>query len=533
VAFWFGVAACTAGVSLHLPMYYSARTMGYRMAGMRPDAAMLTGMALLGVGLAAGLYGLMPAGAGAVRRRAARIRVRALDDAPLGRRHVLLLAAMAVAIVIDGMKPAALSFVTPGMAREYGLKSALTPHGHPSVALLPLCGIGGTVIGSLLWGWLGDRIGRRASLIYAGLLFVTTSICGTMPSFSWNLLMCFIMGIGAGGMLPVAFTLMAETIPARHRGWLMVLIGGEVAGAYVLTSWLAGALTPHYSWRILWLIGLPTGLLFIGLSYWIPESPRYLLATGQDEAAADVMRAFGAEAVPVEAVPVGSAPGTAGGPGDIRGLFAGRLFGTSTAIIILAIGAGIVTYGFQQWIPTNLEHLGYTSVASDYTLRNAAVIGLPLTVAAALLYGFWSSRKTIMVIGGLTVVSLVWIAAEGNSLAANHTLLTGLLVVPIAGISSAVAVICSYATEIYPTRLRSRGAGLTAGMTKAGGVLILALVVAAATTPSIAVTSLIGAVPLLIGVLIMAWTGPETRSRRLEEITAPAALVPTTADQAE
>lgn len=43
---------------------------------------------------------------------------------------------------------------------------------------------------------------------------------------------------------------------------------------------MAGALTPHYSWRIMWLIGRPAGLLFIALSHWIPESPRYLLAAG-------------------------------------------------------------------------------------------------------------------------------------------------------------------------------------------------------------------------------------------------------------
>jgi putative MFS transporter len=103
-----------------------------------------------------------------------------------------------------------------------------------------------------------------------------------MPGFSWNLLMCFLMGIGAGGMLPITFTLLAETIPARHRSWLMVLVGGGVSAAgYVLTSWLAGALTPHYSWRILWLIGLPTGVVFLALNYWIPESPRFFLAVGR------------------------------------------------------------------------------------------------------------------------------------------------------------------------------------------------------------------------------------------------------------
>lgn len=515
VAFWCGAAACAAGVLLHLPMYYDARTMGYHMAGMQPDAAMLAGMALIGAGLAAGLYGLMPRAAGEIRRRAARIRVEALDDAPLRWPHVALLAVMAVAITIDVMKPTTLSFVAPGMAAEYGLKSAVTPHGGLPVALLPLCGISGTVLGSFAWGWLGDRIGRRASIIFAGLLFVTTSICGAMPGFTWNLLMCFVMGIGAGGMLPIAFALMAETIPARHRGWLMVLIGGDVAGAYVITSWLAGALTPHYSWRIMWLIGLPTGLLFIALSHWIPESPRYLLATGRDDAAEAVLRRFGAAVLPGpddDGVPAGRARG------GFRELAARPFAGPGAAIVILAVGVGFVTYGFQQWIPVNLQHLGFKSVNSDYTLRNAALIGLPLSFAVAWLYGFWSSRKTIIAVCAVTIVTLAWFALAGDLLARDHALLTGLLVVPIAGISSVAAAVTAYAAEIYPTRVRSRGTGLAAGMTKAGGVAVLALAVAAATTPSITVTAILGAVPLLAGIGVLGRFGPETRRRGLEDI---------------
>jgi putative MFS transporter len=72
---------------------------------------------------------------------------------------------------------------------------------------------------------------------------------------------------------------------------------------------------------------------------------------------------------------------------------------------------------------------------------------------------------------------------------------------------------------VYPTRVRSSGTGLAAGATKAGGVLIIALVVAATTTPSIAMTALIGVIPLAVGIAIFARFGYETRSRRLEDIS--------------
>jgi MFS transporter, putative metabolite:H+ symporter len=523
IAFWFGAAACATGVILHIPMYYSARSMGYRMVGMHPDAAMIVGMALIGVGLISALYGLLPKHSRQIEARTTHIQVRALDDARIRPQHVALLLVISVAIVIDAMKPAALSFVAPGMAKEYGLKAATNPHGGLPVSLLPLSGICGLVLGSFMWGWLADRIGRRSSILYAGLLFVSTSICGAMPGFTWNLLMCFLMGIGAGGLLPITFSLLAETVPARHRGWLLVLVGGGAASVgYVLTSWLAGALTPHYSWRILWLIGLPTGVLFIALNYWIPESPRFLIAAGQPAEAEKIMRHFGARVVGGEdelAQPDGDATD------GFRQLISRPFIGSSAAVAVLAIGVGLITYGFQLWIPTNLQHLGYTAVNSDYIVRNAALIGLIPAVLAAAAYGFWGSRKTIFTSFALLAITLVGFIIAGNSLAHHHGVLLALLVIPLSGTSLVGAIVIAYASEIYPTRIRSRGAGFAAGVTKAGGVLIIALVVAATTTPSIALTALIGVIPLVIGMVIFGWAGRETRNRRLEEINQDKILV--------
>ena len=319
-------------------------------------------------------------------------------------------------------------------------------------------------------------------------------------------------------MLPITFALLAETIPARHRGWIMVLIGGVMAGVgYVLTSWLAGALTPHYSWRILWLIGLPTGVIFIALNHWIPESPRFLIAAGREEEAETIMLQFGAAVVTGE-------PGRGelpeeSGYDSFRQLFSRPFIGFTAAITVLALGAGLIAYGFQLWIPTNLVHLGYTAVSSDYIVRNAALIGLPISLVVTAMYGFWSSRKTIIIFFGLTAVALLGFVIVGNSVAHDHDLLTALLVVPLSGTNLVAGIIAVYASEMYPTRVRSRGTGFAAGITKAGGVLIIATVVAAATTPSIALTAVIGAVPLLLGMAIFAVNGLETRNRPLEEIS--------------
>ena len=520
-AFWLGVAAVTAGVILHLPMYFESSVMHYHMAGMAMDASMKFGMLIIIAGLAASYYGLLPRGDVAAAAAKRRVRIRAMDDAKLNGQHVLLLLIMAIAITIDVMKPVTLGFVVPGMAKEYGLKHpVLNPHGSVPVSLLPFFGITGTVIGSFVWGWLGDRIGRRASILLAAVTFIGTSICGAMPDYRWNFAMCFIMGLGVGGMLPIVFALLAEIIPARHRGWLMVLIGGDVAGAYIATSWLASTVgAPNaFGWRVLWLLGLPTGVLLVLLNRWIPESPRFLIQHGRDAEAREVMERYGAAIVEEDRSELQVVEGSV--KSRWVQLVQGRFAGLTAVLILFGVGVGLVTFGFQLWIPSNLRALGFDEVTADRILRDSALLGFPATFLIAWMYGFWSSKKTLILLGVLTAAALGGFVVLGDDVVSNRALLYALLVVPITGISSIQAVLVAYASEVYPTRVRGRATGLGAGATKLGGILIITLVVLAVAPPSISITSLIGAVPMGLGALAVIAFGVETRHKRLEEITA-------------
>jgi putative MFS transporter len=521
--FWLGLLITSAGVALQLPMYFMARGMHYVLAGMPVTPQMWAGMALLITGIVITAYGLFPA-ASTISAGARGIKVAALDDTPIGKPHLLLLLGLAFAVTIDVMKPVALAFVAPGAAAEYGLKSPLHPHAHGlPVGLYPLAGITGTMVGSILWGWIGDRMGRRASILLAGVIFIATSTCGTMPQYWMNLVTCAIMGIGVGGMLPIAFTLICETIPKRHRGWTMVLIGGDIAGAYIIVSWLAStwASPAHFGWRLLWLIGFPTGLVMLLLNHWIPESPRFLLQHGRYAQARAVMKRYGAAIVEettseAQAEQARAEQAQAG----FRRLASAPFLGLTAAIVLLALSVGMTQYGFQQWMPSNLQRLGFNSVAASSILRNAAIIGFPLSLPVALLYGNWSSKKTVLLITALMGASLTVFTVAGDSIAHDKALLYVFLVIPVWGISILNAILAAYTAEIYPTVVRARGSGLSAGAAKAGGVAILALVAAAAAAPSIRITASLALAPLALAVLAVAVFGPETRHKQLEQISA-------------
>jgi MFS transporter, putative metabolite:H+ symporter len=329
------------------------------------------------------------------------------------------------------------------------------------------------------------------------------------------------MGLGAGGLLPLTFTLLAEIIPARHRGWAMVLVGADAAAAYILTSWLAGWLAPHYSWRILWLIGLPTGLLLVVLNRWIPESPLFLLSQGRPDEAQVILEQYGAEII--------EDPGSA--PPSQRGsywqLIRRPFAGVAAGIGVSAIGVGLITYGFQLWLPTNLQEIGFTGVTAAKVLRNSALLGFPLTLLAAWLYGFWSSKKTIFALSVVTIAALIGLALAPTS----HAVLQAMLAIPIATTGSLAAVLAAYGAEIYPTRIRARATGMAAGASKVGGVIIIALVAASLAIPSLATTALLGVIPLAAAIVLIAVSGRETRGQRLDAIVpvaSPETAVPLT-----
>lgn len=514
--FWLGILATTVGVAMQLPMFFMARDMHYVLAGMAVTPMMSIGMGLMFVGLCVTAYSLVPPRRSTVLP--SNIRIGALDDAPIRPAHIGLVLVLAIAITIDVMKPTAFAFLASGAAKEYGLRGPLNPHAHAlPIGLYPLSGITGTMIGSFIWGALGDRIGRRAAILLAAVIFIATSTCGTMPEYWMNLITCFCMGLGVGGLLPIAFSLMSEAIPKRHRGWLMVLIGSDIAGAYIIVSWLSAtwASPAHFGWRLLWLIGLPTGLLLLLLNRWIPESPRFLIQQGRDEEARAVMERYGAVILPEEP----SQTPTAAVSGSFRQLVSGPFGGLSLAILLLALSVGTTQYGFQQWMPSNLQRLGFSATTASEILRNAALIGFPFSLPTALLYGFWSSKKTVIAVASLMAAALLCFALFGDRVAGNRTALYALLVIPVWGISILNSVLAAYTAEIYPTVIRARGSGLSAGATKAGGVVILAVAAAAVAVPSVRLTAAVGAVPMVLAIIAVIIFGPESRSKQLEEIT--------------
>lgn len=504
----------TLGVVSHIPMFIHASHMNYQMVGMAMDTTMLVGMALIPFGLALASYGLMP------RLTALRlnnshevIQFHVADNSPLNTQHIKLVIALLVAVIVDVMKPATLGFVMPGMTIEY----KITNETVGSVALVALTG---TAIGSIVWGRMADLLGRRAAILLSALMFIGTAICGAMPSFGWNLAMCFLMGLSAGGLLPITFTLMAEMIPARHRGWLLVALGGiGTSAGYLLASGAAAILEPLFSWRSLWLLGLPTGLIVILLNRYIPESPRFLANAGLIKQAKAVLYKYNGQLDAINTnSPIQNDPATHSESGFYK-MMRGPYALITLALIGTGTAWGITNFGFLLWLPTNLRELGMSAKATNSLLAQSGLFALPGILLVIWLYHSWSSIKTLVLFVALTALSLgLFIVCDFFSYLNNTMIIlsTSLLLISSSGV---IAMLIPYAAEIYPVQHRGAGAGLIAASSKFGGI-IGALLGVAGVFEQVGVSALIIATPLVFCALILFKHGVDTRGRRLENIQA-------------
>lgn len=506
--FWLGCLAIIFGVLAHVPMFVHASHMGYHMAGMPMDNTMLIGMGLIPLGVLLAGYGLMPRLSELGAEPHPNLQFHVADRLPLNAEHWKLVVVLMVAVAVDVMKPATLGFVMPGMTREYDISSQ-------TAGTLALVALTGTTVGSILWGVLADVLGRRAAILLSALMFIGTAICGAMPSFSWNLIMCFLMGLSAGGLLPIAFTLMAESIPAAHRGWLLVALGGiGTSAGYLLAAGSAALLEPLFSWRILWMLGLPTGLLVIFLNRYIPESPRYLANKGMVREAMAVLKRFAPEQNPgdADAVVAEELPAVEGGFRDLlRAPYARITVGLVTA----GVAWGLVNFGFLLWLPTNLRALNLTQ--ADGLLAQSAFFAVPGTALVIWLYHRWSSIHTVVLFTAFTAVSLCLFVLL--DFFAIHSLLAFAVAIVLLLISASgvIAMLIPYAAEIFPVHLRGTGAGLVAASSKLGGILgafagIFGLF------NDLAFSALAICLPLAVAAFLLLRAGIDTRGLRLEEI---------------
>jgi MFS family permease len=206
-----------------------------------------------------------------------------LDRLPWGRFHTLVVLALGITWILDGLEVTLAGAVAGALRESPVLQFTATDVGLAGSAYLV-----GAVSGALFFGWLTDRLGRK-KLFFITLAVYLTATAAT--AFTWNLwtfaLCRFVTGAGIGGEYAAINSTIQELIPARVRGWTDLVINGSfwvgaalgAAGSIVL---LDPALLPvDIGWRAAFGIGAALAVVIFFMRMWLPESPRWLLTHGR------------------------------------------------------------------------------------------------------------------------------------------------------------------------------------------------------------------------------------------------------------
>jgi MFS family permease len=210
-----------------------------------------------------------------------------MDRLPFSRFHFLVIGALGVTWVLDGLEVTIVGSIGPVLQDKRTL--ALSPE---QVGAIASCYVAGAVLGSLVFGWLTDRVGRRPlfnvtlGLYFAGVLLTALSWNGW--SFAGFRLLT---GLGIGGGYAAVNSAIDELMPARLRGRIEMIVNGgywlgAAAGAAGSLILLSGRLVPlDYGWRIGFATGGVLGIFVLFLRRFVPESPRWLITHARQDAA--------------------------------------------------------------------------------------------------------------------------------------------------------------------------------------------------------------------------------------------------------
>jgi MFS family permease len=206
-----------------------------------------------------------------------------LDRLPWGGFHTLVVVALGVTWILDGLEVTLAGAVSGALKESPTLQFSNTDVGIAASAYLI-----GAVLGALFFGWLTDRLGRKE------LFFITLAVylvATAATAFTWNLwtfVVCrFFTGAGIGGEYTAINSTIQELVPARYRGWTDLVINGSfwigaalgAIGSVVLLD--PTVLGGDLGWRAAFLIGATLGLIVFLMRLWLPESPRWLMTHGR------------------------------------------------------------------------------------------------------------------------------------------------------------------------------------------------------------------------------------------------------------
>jgi MFS family permease len=460
-----------------------------------------------------------------------------LDALPWSRFHSLVILALGITWVLDGLEVTLAGSVAGALQQSPALRMSETQVGLSASAYLA-----GAVLGALVFGWLADLAGRkRLFFVTLGVYIAGTGATAFAPDFAIFALCRFITGAGIGGEYAAINSAIQELIPARYRGRCDLAVNGSfwvgaalgALGSSVLLQ--PGLFAPDVGWRAAFGIGAVLGLGILMLRRLLPESPRWLVLHGRvDEAeriAADIERVALGTAVP-------GPPATSLAPLRLRI----RARPTSFADLGASLFRHYPRRAVLGLVLMTAQAFCYNAIFFTYALVLGRFYGVPASDVGVYLLPFaignflgplvlgplfdtWGRRQmiaTTYALAGMLLALTAGLFVAGLLDAATQTLAwTCVFFFASAAASSAYLTV----SECFPLEVRALAIALFYALgTAIGGVgapWLFGALIGTGEPMAIAAGYGLGAVLMLVAAVVAAMLGVRAESKPLEAVAPP------------
>lgn len=380
-----------------------------------------------------------------------------IDEAKFSKFHLKIIAACALLLIVDGYDVFIYGVVLPSLMQDWQLTA-------PEAGALASWALLGMMSGALLFGPLGDRIGRKACIAICFILFsVATFLSGFATTPVMFGLLRFAAGLGCGGLMPNAVALTNEYAPKRMRSTLVALMFSGYAIGGMVAAGLGIWMLPAFGWQAMFFAAAVPMLALPLILRSLPESIGFLIRKGKDDAA----RAALAKIV---GGPVGNGALQFEDSGSQRASIA-ELFRDNRTVGTLAMWVSffcclLMVYALGSWLPQLMRSAGYSLGSSLSFLLALNFGGMFGAIAGGRLADRFGLPRVVI---GYFLLGAICISLLGF----KPPMVVLYLLIFIAGAGTTGTQILLYAcvADFYALAVRSTGLGWASGMGRVGAIV--------------------------------------------------------------
>ncbi|RXH52113.1 MFS transporter [Kurthia gibsonii] len=389
-----------------------------------------------------------------------------------------LLAIAGVGWLFDALDVGILSFVIAALAVEWNL----TPTEMGWIGSINSIGM---AVGALAFGLMADRFGRKSVFMWTLVIFsVASGLSAATTTLAAFMVLRFFVGMGLGGELPVASTLVSESVAPKERGRVVVLLESFWAGGWLLAAIISYFVIPTYGWRVALILTAIPAFYAIYLRISLPDSPKYEANKSKRQS---IWK-------------------------NIQSVWKKEYAKSTLMLWIVWFMVVFSYYGMFLWLPSVMVMKGFSMIQSfEYVL----------IMTLAQLPGYFTAAWIIEKVGRKFVLSLYLLGTAVSALTFGFADTTAMLLVSGMFLSffnlGAWGALYAYTPENYPTIIRGTGSGMAASVGRLGGIFG-PLLVGVLTARSVDISSIftIFTIAIVIAIIAIIFLGKETKQMEID-----------------